>query len=290
MKRISCSILCILLLFLINCNISYCNEEVKKPIFEETGAAVRVNSENAPLEERDEKYIKFLSPSLKISVSGASGSGTIFHYSHDSKWAYIISCGHLWNGNKHYDPKNLSKAKVITWYHNDLKLKEPKSYEAEVLFWSNERGYDASCLRFKPDWKPNYFPIAKSFEFKKGMYFNSVGCDGGKEVARYEVKFKEFNGLDIITELNSPRPGRSGGGLLTDSGWYVGICWGTSDTVSGNGIGYFTPISSIKKVFKENNHEWLLNTHSEIVIPIYDWSNPGKQYNKDFVPVPIIAF
>lgn len=278
----------ILLGFFVNCNISYCQESIKKPIFEEF-RAFKVNSEYAPIEERDEKYVKFLSSSVKISVSGASGSGTICYFDHESKWAYVISCGHLWNGNKKFDPKNPGKARITIWYQNNLKLKEPKTYDAEVLFWSNDRGYDASCLRFKPDWEPNYFPIANRFDFEKGMKLNSLGCDGGKEVARYEVRFKEYNEPDIITELNSPRPGRSGGGLLTNDGWYVGICWGTSDVSSGNGIGYFTPITSIKKVFSENKHEWLLEMGQEILIPVYDWENPNKKYDKEYIPIPYMA-
>lgn len=242
-----------------------------------------------PTEERDEKFIKFLSPSVKITVNGASGSGTICHYDSESNWAYIISCGHLWQGNKSYDKlEKKQKAKITIWYHNNQKLTEPKVYDAEILFWSNTRGYDCSCLRFQPDWTPDYFPIAEvDYKFKKGDVLNSLGCDGGKEVARYEVEFLEMRGMDIITMKNSPRPGRSGGGLLTDSKQYVGICWGTSDTSSGNGIGYFTPLLSIHKVFKDNDHEWLLKLIVRKFI-IKDWENPNKKYDNNYIPMPML--
>jgi hypothetical protein len=268
------------------CSSGYSHSPVD-PIIKESTILVNVS----PLEQRDEKYIKFLSSSLKIFVDGSAGSGTICYYDEESNFAYVISCGHIWSGNKNYDPKNTQKAKVITWYHNNIKLIEPKSYTAEVLFYSNDRGYDSSLLRFKPDWKPNYFPIAKEFKGKKGMILNSLGCDGGREVARYEVRYSEDRPPDIITELNSPRPGRSGGGLITDEGELVGICWGTSD-ISGTGIGYFTPISSIKKVFIKNKHDWLLSISRELEkIKIYDWDNPRKKYDNSFIPMPnIIIF
>jgi hypothetical protein len=240
-----------------------------------------------PKEQRDERYADLLSASVKISVHGSSGSGTICYYDEELNWAYVISCGHLWEGDRAYNKNGNGSANVIIWYKNGVKLQEIKSYEAEVLFWSNKRGYDSSLIRFKPDWKPKYFPIAREFKGSKGMILNSLGCDGGKEVARYEVKFLEYNNLDIITEKNSPRPGRSGGGLINDDSELVGICWGTSD-ITGSGIGFFTPISSIVTVFTANKHEWLLNIekNSEL-IPIYDWTNPGRTYEKHFIPSPI---
>ena len=242
-----------------------------------------------PFEQRDIKFVEFLSASVRITVNGASGSGTICFYDSEENWAYVISCGHLWQGNKAYNKlEKKQKAKITTWYHNNIKLPEPKTYEAEILFWSNVRGYDCSCLRFQPDWNPNYFPIAEiDYKMIKGDKFNSLGCDGGKEVARYEVEFVEVRGMDIITTRNSPRPGRSGGGLLTDSKKYIGICWGTSDIVSGNGIGYFTPLKSIYEVFRNNDHEWLAKLIIRKFI-IKDWANVNKEYDSNYIPMPIV--
>lgn len=252
---------------------------------------ISVSNAQSPIEQRDEKFKTFLISSVKVSVNGGSGSGTICYYDSKENWAYVISCGHLWDGNKSYKEllKNKQKAKIITWYPGSYKSEEPKTYEAEVLFYSNTRGKDCSCLRFKPDWSPNCFPIAAvDYKLSKGEKLNSLGCDGGREVARYEVEFLERRGEDLITTKNSPRPGRSGGGLLTDSGWYVGICWGTSDVVTGGGIGYFTPLDSVHKVFIENEHEWilLLSEFSGRNIPILDLRNPNKKFDLDFIPMP----
>lgn len=278
--------------FLIFCIIVsfWCNwtaADPMHPILKDSAVLVNL----APKEQRDQNYIKFLSASVKLSVNGASGSGTICYYDSLSKWAYVISCGHLWSGNKDYvESSDRDKIKVTIWYQNDKKLDSPKSYEGEVLFWSNDRGYDVSLVRFKPDWVPDFFPIAKKFQEPKGSLFNSMGCDGGSEVARYEVRFLEMKNLDLITEQNSPRPGRSGGGLITNEGKLVGVCWGTSD-VSGDGIGYFTPISSIQNVLIKNNHDWLFHVSQDAKdIIIIDCIDRNKKYDADFIPIPNFLF
>jgi hypothetical protein len=241
-----------------------------------------------PNEQRDPRYVPLLSMSVKIHVSGASGSGTICNFDRSSGVAHVISCGHLWSGNKKYDPKEARpKAKIVVWYKNSEKLPSPESFDAEVLFWSNERGYDVSLIRFKPDWIPQFAAIEKNFSPTKGMVLNSMGCDGGGEVARYEVVFSEYAAPDLITKKNSPRPGRSGGGLINDDGRLVGVCWGTSDVSSGNGIGYFTPVKSIRKVFESNGHGWLLDVLRSNPIPIVDRENKGAVYPLDFVPIPL---
>lgn len=238
-------------------------------------------------EQRDEKYWPLLRSSVKIAVQASSGSGTICHYDESTGWAYVISCGHLWSGNKRYESNKPSKAKVIVWYKESSRMESSVAYEAEALFWSNTRGKDVSLLRFKPDWNASFAPIARDFLPKEGETLNSMGCDGGKEVARYEVVVKQIKGIDLITTRNSPRPGRSGGGLLTDDCRLVGVCWGTSDPSSGDGIGYFTPLVAIVEVFEENEHSWLLNSvFSALEIPVLDHDNPSSKYDRHFVPTP----
>lgn len=238
-------------------------------------------------EQRDEKYADLLRVSVKISSSSGSGSGTICYYDEESGWAYVISCGHLWDGNREYDPSSVVKAKITVWYQSGPRLSEPKTYEAEALFWSNDRGKDASLLRFKPDWKPDYAPIAYSFDPIPGTSLNSMGCDGGKEVARYEVRIQGYKEPDILTTTNSPRPGRSGGGLIRDEMALVGVCWGTSDASSGNGVGFFTPLDSIKEVFKRNKHGWLLDLAWDVrMIPVVDHDDPHADHGQNFIPVP----
>jgi hypothetical protein len=226
-------------------------------------------------------------------AGSSSGSGTIIYFNPKDGWAYVQSCGHLWSGNMTAEQgkqRNVS-CNVITWYHNSTKLSKSKRYPAEVVYYNNDYRKDVSLIRFKPDWKPNYFPIAsKEFRFVAGMRLHSVGCDGGREVAHYDVRFVGMRGSDewpdIVTTENSPRPGRSGGGLTSDNGLYVGICWGTSD-YSGDGNGFFTPLSTIRKFNERNGYGWL-NEMSSLArhIPIIDRNNPQGTYPHNYIPLP----
>jgi len=245
-----------------------------------------------PIEQRGPKYANWLSKGLKISVSGASGSGTIIYYDKKSGWAYVQSCGHLWNGNRSVNEGRHEEAVVTTWYHNNKKLKTPKSYNAEVLFYSNHNNPDISLLRFKPDWKPDYFPIApENYKIGTEQHAHSIGCDGGREIAHYDVEIikerENYFGKEIVTAYNSPRPGRSGGGLISDEGYYIGICWGTSN-YSGNGSGYFTSLEEIHKIMKREGFEWLLNVKNSLArqIPIIDRNNPQQEYSEEYIAIP----
>lgn len=260
-------------------------------VTDDPSAKLVANAE--PIEQRGEDVRKWLSPGLKISVTSASGSGTIIYYNPMDGWAYVQSCGHLWGGSMSAEEGKSKKltCNVITWYHNNKKLDSPKTYPAEVLFYNNGSGRDCSLLRFKPDWIPDYFPIApEDYEFKPNTHFHSVGCDGGREIAHYDVVYVQMRQLggmpDFVTTQNSPRRGRSGGGLTSDDGYYVGICWGTSD-YSGTGNGYFTPLSTIRQYNETNGYGWL-NDIGGLArkIPVVDRNNPQNKYPKDYVPIP----
>lgn len=243
-----------------------------------------------PQEQRGEKYKKWLAAGVKISVSGGSGSGTIVYYSPDG-WAYVQSCGHLWeNGTMTVEEGKQRKltCKVTTWYHNEKKLPEPKTYTAEVIYYSHVRTKDCSLLRFRPDWEPLYFPIApEDYVYETNSRLHSIGCDSGKEIAHYDIRVIGINqNKDLVTTENSPRPGRSGGGLLTDA-YYVGICWGT-EFISGEGNGFFTPLQTVRELNAANGYDWLNNVSGGLAqrIPIVDRNNPQQKYPRDYIPVP----
>lgn len=250
-----------------------------------------------PIENRTESVQKWLAPSIKINVRGFSGSGTIIYYDDNDGYAYIQSCGHLWNGAMTATEGRQRKVTctITVWYQNAKKLSASKNYPAEVLYYSNNRGNDISLLRFKPDWTPTYFPIAEpNYKITKGMKLHSTGCDDGREVAHYDVEALRYEPLernpnwdDLITKNNSPRPGRSGGGLMSEDGFYVGICWGTSDK-QGNGIGFFTPLHTIRHFNEANGYGWLNEKHLALArkIPVEDRNNPQGTYPKEYIPVP----
>jgi hypothetical protein len=162
-----------------------------------------------------------------------------------------------------------------------------------VLFYSHLRGFDYSLLCFTPDWQPTYFPIAQvNKSLPAGTRLHSTGCDGAGEVAHYDVEVVGMRGRDLVTMKNSPRRGRSGGGLISDDGYYVGICWGSTDVTTGSGVGLFTPLPVIHEGFGKNGYGRLLGASqppgevSGFVIPVIDRNNPQGVYPKDYIPVP----
>jgi hypothetical protein len=242
-----------------------------------------------PVDQRGEEFRKWLCVGVKISVKGASGSGTIVFYDEKEGYAYVQSCGHLWSGNMTAEQAKVKKltCSIITWYHNNKKLDETKTYPAEVLYYFNNRGQDCSLLRFKPDWVPNYFPISPAdFHFVPNMRLHSIGCDGGREIAHYDVQYLGNRDKDIITTDNSPRPGRSGGGLLSED-YYVGICWGTTE-IEGTGNGLFTPLKVLRSLNEQEGYGWLNDVSKSWArtLPIFDRNNPQGQYPPDYIPLP----
>lgn len=245
-----------------------------------------------PIEKRDSSVRKWLAAGVRINVGQSSGSGTIIYFNESDGYAYVQSCGHLWGGNMSAEQGvvNKQKCKVTTWYHNEIKLSSPKTYTAEVLYYSNTRGQDCSLIRFKPDWVPNYFAIVpEEYQIPKNQKLHSIGCDSGQEIADYDVRYLGLNDSqwpDLFTTENSPRPGRSGGGLLNDD-FYLGICWGTTN-VDGSGNGLFTPIKTVRYLNKINGFGWLNEAGNSLArkIPIIDRNNPQGIYPKDYVPLP----
>lgn len=238
-----------------------------------------------PVAQRGAEYRKYLAASVMIHAGDGGGSGTIIYYDNATGEAYIASCGHLWEGNASAKElaNNPPTCRIFVYYHNDTKLSQVQEFQGTVLYYCNDYGYDSSLIKFKPDWEPEFFPIAPlGYNLPVGSHQHSTGCDRGTEVAHYDVEIVGMRGIDLITQQNSPRPGRSGGGLLTDDGYYVGICVRTSDT-SGNGVGVFTPLSSIHKMYTENGYAWLLDSIARS-IPIFDQDRNMNLSDKDLIP------
>jgi hypothetical protein len=239
-----------------------------------------------PEEHRETAYVDYLAATVRINNPGlGSGSGTIVYYDRRTRIAYVATCGHLFGA----DDKQNPGCEITVWYHNRVKLQTPEKYQARVLFWDEQlNGLDSALVIFKPNWEPKYFPIAPmNYQIKEGRTLISTGCDYAKEVAVYVVEFVR-NAGEIMTRRNSPRMGRSGGGLI-DGRYYVGTCSKSSDRVAGNGVGIFTNLKGIHQVFEKNGYGWLLKiplTYPAQQIPIVDHSLPNSRYTEEYIIVP----
>ncbi len=263
------------------------------PIVKEANPAYANIRNSRPSPNRTQECRKWLQSSFQISVRGGSGSGTLVYYDKKQKTGYVISCGHFWEGFLDKGQCNLT-VNVIVFYHNNKKLSQPRTYPGKVVFYSNQNGVDISLIKFQLDWTPQiYYPIARLRQLKRGERLHSVGCDHGTEVADYFVEVIGYGGdprggSSITTQYNSPRPGRSGGGLMDQSGYFVGICWGTSSR-DGTGTGYFVPLQVIHRALTDQGYNFLLNKTlptSVYNIPIVDANDPNKKYPKGLLLIP----
>lgn len=250
-----------------------------------------------PVPQYGEEYRKWLRVSVKIIEDGRIGSGTIVYA--DEYAVYVQTCGHIWGDmTKSVSIKEMKKVqekcKVVVYYDKDNKFLEPKVYEAEVLYYNNlggpGSGHDVGLLKFIPDRDFDYFPVAPSFfPVGKDYVLHSTGCDGGTETAHYKVQVLKISSESfphIVTTQNSPRPGRSGGGLFTET-YLVGICWGTSDK-TGIGNGYFIPLQTIRYYNELNGFGWLNDVNQDLArkIPIKDHTNQNTNFPENYIPLP----
>ena len=244
-----------------------------------------------PIPKRDISVLYYLQCSVRISISNVSGSGTICYYDPQTNEAYVISCGHLFMGTENPGQSAPKSAKIHVFYKNNIKLSTPQTFVAQLICHSAEE--DISILKFKPDWPiEHYFAIAPlEYPISQNEALESVGCDHAEETASYTVRVTEGmkSGRNLITQENSPRPGRSGGGLLTKDGYFVGIVWGTSQ-IDGTGYGYNVPLRRIYdylKQFKET--EWLLHVErggNLYLIPIINRDGTIFKVPNGYIPSP----
>ncbi len=271
----------ILLLLLLCSNLSFASQPLPIPIEPPTGNW----HGSIPQPNRTEEFRRFLAPSLRVRYGNYSGSATIIYYDKTKNTAWAMSCGHFWKGTSN-KPVDIT---LTAFYHNNKKLDKPKEYKGKVHFHYNNYANDISLISFQPDWEPYYFAIAPLDYELFSQNYHSTGCDGGEEVAHYSVQLISQDQF-YVTVNNSPRPGRSGGGLLTDDGYYVGICVRTSD-VSGNGNGYFVTLPTIHTIMEKEGFGWLLKQSAINLarkIPIIDINNPQREYKEDYIPLPIL--
>ncbi len=245
----------------------------------------------APAAKRDASVRYYLQASVRIKNGKVRGSGTICYYDEQTGEAWVISAGHLWRGNMSPGSK-VREADIDVFYKNDKKLPHPQTFRAEVVCYNND--VDIAFLKFHPDWIPqHYFSIApRDYRLERGDQLESTGSDHASEAAAYTISIVsgERSGTNLITRDNSPRPGRSGGGLLTTNGLIVGICWGTSEE-DGSGYGFFVPLRTIHSYASRHKEiAWLLKVpqYSYIInlIPIIEYNGIQRQVPDRYIPVP----
>jgi len=232
-------------------------------------------------EERGPDYQKWLASAVRLS----NGSGTMCYYDGKENWMYVISVGHLFSRryrSAEYFRNNPAKRTIEVFYHNEKKLPKPKKYKAEILCYTNfsTSVYDVSLLRFHPDWNnPWHAPIApRNYKLKKGRMYHSTGCDGLTPAAHYLVEYVREQGesyTEIVTQLNDPRGGRSGGGVMTDNGQLIFMC------SRSNSYAWWTSLQQIHKFLEDEGFSFVLTGARAREIPAF---YHGLKLPKTYIP------
>jgi len=244
----------------------------------------------SPIPKRGDLYTAYLQCCVQILTTQGIGSGTISYYDEATDEAYVLSCGHLFSGNKKPGGRGTQQAQIDVFYKNDYRLKKPQRFVAEVICYDKTK--DISLLKFRPDWViQSYFPIApKGYPIVTNDRFESTGCDEGTETAAYTITIIDEIDGDLFSKHNSPRPGRSGGGLLTPDGYCIGICWATT-AIDGSGYGVFVPLSRIHDYLSQFDEiAWLLEGGQQwsIInsIPLIDHDGNILDWPQRYIPLP----
>lgn len=220
-----------------------------------------VNPEPHPLRGSD--VSDFIAPGCRLKYNGYGGSGTLIYYDKIRREAWVLSCGHLFTrmGGRQFSSRDAItyplNCQLECFYENSLPLSLPKTYSASICFYRYTKTSDLSLVKFSPEGEPDYFRIAPLDRDEPDVIW-SVGCDHLGDIACYEVEHWDDSDNMLVTRWNSPRPGRSGGGLIGDNMSLVGVCCRTSD-VSGTGVGYFATLQQIHDALNEEGFGWLLS-------------------------------
>jgi len=183
-----------------------------------------------------------------------SSSGTVIHVAAlgDGRYtAYVLSTGHM---GKRTEPS------VEFFYLDGKKLAKPQTAQGRIVFLVENgvsQGVDFCVIEVDAKGKPAAVPIAKK-DVGKGVTCLSIGCDMGSLPTAYQCKVVKVKKHQYALERDTPRPGRSGGGLFHD-GKLVGVCWGCYQSGNGQGLtGMFTRASTIRRLLASAGYENLL--------------------------------
>lgn len=143
------------------------------------------------------------------------GSGTII--SSDNGRTLVLTCGHICRGMT-----NQGSMEVDIFHRGEM-----KTYVGKVLRFDLKA--DVGLLEIPTDVSYPHSPIAGAdYRVKKGDRVVSVGCGGGEDPTLQKHKVLSLNrylGPDHLECSGEPIEGRSGGGLFSEDGSVVGVCF-----------------------------------------------------------------
>jgi hypothetical protein len=188
--------------------------------------------------------------SVRLNYPYAS-SGTVFKVTPNDKGytSYILSTGHM---KKREDPQ------IEFFFMDGEKLEKPFIVKGNIIFLveNSFKGCDFSVIEVTTKNKPAFIPLAKKDAKEKDKCL-SIGCDLATVPKCYSCTVLNLGKHDYILENDSPKAGRSGGGLFLNHE-IVGVCWGCATWGNKEVNGLFTRASVVRNLLTAAGYEHLL--------------------------------
>lgn len=210
-------------------------ERAKDVVRQQRGA--RGNSPDAPAPQVEQAQInaedaawarqfesKLLSCSVRLTLEDAKsrshGTGTIIDAREGE--ALVITCGHLFRESKGQGPVSIELFESAP-----TGLRVVEKVQGTVVSYDLER--DVAFVSIRPSHPVCVAPVAPpKTHVARGDRVASVGCSNGQDptVMATRVSWLDrYQGPPNIEANGAPEVGRSGGGLFSDSGQLVGVCF-----------------------------------------------------------------
>ena len=145
----------------------------------------------------------------------AFGTGTIIHAHQED--ALVITCGHLFRG------VGANPSITVELFDGGQAMIYPASL---VHYEAGDK--DIGLIAFRPGRPVACAPIATEKRVAEGDVVFSIVCDHGNDPSRRNSRVTKLNrylGAPNIEVAGMPVQGRSGGGLFTQTGELIGICY-----------------------------------------------------------------
>lgn len=226
-------------------------------------------------------YSQVLSASVKVEVTGGSGSGVfITRQVGEFVRTYVWTAGHVIDCLRNKDG-SFRNAKIYREIREKGAYKDCEWFEARVIAYSNEE--DLALLEILGDKLPsNSYPVSYT-----SFYYGDI-LPIGTELVHVGSAAGLYNSVSLGIMSQTDRdiegcmydqttvmgyPGCSGGGVFTLDGECIGLL-----TRGGPGLNFIVPIRRMRAWAKEVDIEWALD-HS---IPV-----PLSRTPTDFESIPL---
>ena len=189
-----------------------------------------------------------------IKVLGKTSDGTTLKHQPQGAGFLVSRLGYVMTNSHVIRPQTIKDSpysqfvpsSLVATFHSECDISREPTYELEVITWDEHA--DLALLKIKQDsnsstrdkWR--YIPLGDSDLVRPGDKLITIGFPGGQNLADTDNAVKALDRTRGRIQFKaSLEPGYSGGPVLDDRGYVVGVVWGGAlDKDTAN---YFIPIN-----------------------------------------------